>query len=161
METNPKCPVATAPAPAGRKDLDELERLRLGMSAAGAPLELWEALHLARGGACREQTSLTGERDTPAGSGPVPLSGTMAHRLKSLRETLGPLARGLRFLLERILPTLDVACAELVIGEMLLSEQARAEAWDWLTQPDRHLPEASGRLEHLASEARKRLEAFR
>src|SRR5262245_7443931 len=136
--------------PETASELDDLERSRLHLASAGCPLELWEILLLTQSGAWDLRTRTA---NTPDGAVTTP-----APALRALRDAEGPFVRDLRFLLERMAASAEVACAEIVIAALTASRHNRAAVHRWIADPARHRPEAQRGIASLSWRAGKLME---
>ena len=136
--------------PESVNELDDLDRSRHYLTSVGCPLELWEILLLAQSGAwdLRSRTAKTADGSTA----------TPAQALRVLREKEGAFVRDVRLLLERLVPSAEVARAELVIAALTSSRRNRDAVQRWIADPSRHRPEAEKRLASLSWRAGKLLE---
>lgn len=136
--------------PESVNELEDLERSRHYLTSVGCPLELWEILLLAQSRAwdLRSRTA-----KTPDGT-----TATPAQALAVIREKEGPFVRDVRLLLERLVPSAELARAELVIAALTASRRNREAVQRWIADPSRHRPEAEKRLASLSWRAGKLLD---
>src|ERR1043166_877 len=113
--------------------LERIEDGRRLLSALGVPVDFWEALYLAQIGSAPARTGSAEE--TPEDPLNPVVKGAIDLGLRRLRQELGPLARDLRFLMERSAVGFDAGHSEKVIGIIMASDRDRDAAWRWVADP--------------------------
>ena len=123
------------------KDLKTATELHAWLRAVGEPIELWEALRLAK--TCRAPSP-------PPAS--LPADDPVRLELEAVRRQLGPLVKAVREFLLRV-PNLPERGErlEMALAFLLANSREHAAVARWPAEPEEHLRKAGDKLRGLAA----------